>query len=314
MTTEPSSVEALVLRRAQEGSVLPRLQAGASPQRLLTTLLAEHWLDAPGALPMSALISLLGEFRITETSARATANRLVKRGVLATGKSGRQAYLRLSDVGREDSRQKTAAIVGFGAERQDWDGQWTVAAFSIPEDQRHVRHRIRSYLRWLGFAPLFDGLWVSAHGSADALEPIFEAAGVRNLTVLRATEAGGGSPLTAWDLAEVAGAYRAFIAAHQELAGRTAAGDVSPSAALAARVEIFEAWRSFPGLDPDLPAKLLPPDWPRAEARALFAELYDGLGPLAELRFRQIVGLHDEALADLAAHHTTADWPVAVTG
>ena len=299
-------MEALVLRRAEEGSVLPRLQAGASPQRLLTTLLAEHWLDAPSALPMSALIALLAEFGITETSARATANRLVKRGVLETERSGRQAYLRLTDVGREDSRQKTAAIVRFGAERRDWDGLWTVAAFSIPEDQRHVRHRVRSYLRWLGFAPLFDGLWVSPHAEPDALEPIFRAAGVENLTVLRATEAGGNSPLTAWDVAEVAQAYRSFVEAFGELRDRLAAGDVTPSAALAARVQVFEAWRAFPGLDPDLPDKLLPDDWPRAEARTLFAALYDGLGPLAELRFRQIVAAHDEELAAVAAHHTTA--------
>jgi phenylacetic acid degradation operon negative regulatory protein len=255
---------------------------------------------------MSALIGLLAEFGITETSARATANRLVKRGVLETERSGRQAYLRLTDVGREDSRQKTAAIVRFGAERRDWNGLWTVAAFSIPEDQRHVRHRVRSYLRWLGFAPLFDGLWVSPHAEPDALEPIFRAAGVENLTVLCATEAGGNSPLAAWDVAEVAQAYRSFGTAHGELRAHLSAGDVTPSAALAARVEVFEAWRAFPGLDPDLPDKLLPDDWPRAEARALFSALYDGLGPLAELRFRQILAAHDEELAALAAHHTTA--------
>lgn len=311
---EPSSVEALVLRRAEEGSVLPRMQAGASPQRLLTTLLSEHWLDAPAALPMSALIALLGEFQITETSARATANRLVKRGVLETERSGRQSYLRLADIGREDSRQKMAAIVRFGAERRDWDGQWTVAAFSIPEDQRQVRHRIRSYLRWLGFAPLFDGLWVSPHGRPESLQPIFRAAGVENLSVLRATEAGGCSPLTAWDLAEVTDAYRGFVAEHAELADRLAAGDVSPSTALARRVAIFEAWRAFPGLDPDLPAKLLPDDWPRADARALFTRLYDGLGALAELRFRQIVGAHGDDLERFASHHTSTDWAAVDTG
>lgn len=288
--------------------MLPRLQAGASPQRLLTTLLSEHWLDTSAALPMSALIGLLAEFDITETSARATANRLVKRGVLETERSGRQAYLRLTAIGRDDSHRKTASIIRFGAEHQDWDELWTVAAFSIPEDQRHVRHRVRSYLRWLGFAPLFDGLWVSPHARPDALDAIFSAAGVQNLSVLRASEAGGSSPLTAWDLGEVSEAYRSFIATYQELADRLAAGDVTPSTALAARVHVFEDWRAFPGLDPDLPDKLLPDDWPRAEARALFARLYDGLGLLAELRFRQIIEVHDPGLAALAGHHTTTTW------
>ncbi|MDH6523039.1 phenylacetic acid degradation operon negative regulatory protein [Streptomyces sp. SAI-135] len=308
MSLEKPSLEALVLRRAEEGSVLPRQQTGASPQRLLTTLLGEYWLDSPAALPMSGLIALLAEFGISETSARATANRLVKRGVLAAEKSGRQSYLRLSDSGREDSRQKNASIVRFGSEAQDWDGLWTVAAFSVPEQERHVRHRVRSYLRWLGFAPLFDGLWVSAHADPGSLTPILRAAGVENLTVLRASEAGGASPLRAWDLDDVAASYRQFISDQRETLAQMKAGALPPSAALVHRTKVFDAWRVFPGLDPNLPEKLLPADWPRAQACELFAALFDGLAPLAALRFRQIIEAHDSELAELTAYRTTATW------
>jgi phenylacetic acid degradation operon negative regulatory protein len=305
---ESLSVEALVLRRAEEGSLLPRHRAGSSPQRLLTTLLGEHWLDSPRNLPTSAVIDLLAEFKIPETSARATTNRLVKRGVLEAERAGRIAYLRLTDVGRADIRQKTAAILGFGARGHDWDGLWTLAAFSIPEERRQLRHQVRSYLRWLGFAPLFDGLWVSSHANPGAVEQVLKTAGVQLLSVFRAAEAGGASPLTAWNLDHVVVAYRRFITANQELEPRMSSGDVSPSAALMARVKLFEAWREFLGLDPDLPVKLLPDSWPRAEARALFVSLYDGLGPLAELRFRQILAEHDRGLADLATHHSSVDW------
>ncbi|MEC3998104.1 PaaX family transcriptional regulator C-terminal domain-containing protein [Actinacidiphila sp. DG2A-62] len=308
MSLEKPSLEALVLRRAEEGSVLPRQQTGASPQRLLTTLLGEYWLDNTAALPMSGLIALLAEFGISETSARATANRLVKRGVLAAEKSGRQSYLRLSDEGREDSRQKTASIMRFGARSQEWDGVWTVAAFSVPEQERHVRHRVRSYLRWLGFAPLFDGLWVSAHADPGTLGPILRAAGVGNLTVLRATEAGGDSPLRAWDLDDVAASYRRFLADHRESLAQTEAGTVSPSEALVVRTRVFDAWRVFPGLDPSLPDELLPADWPRARARQVFTALYDGLAPLAALRFRQIVAAHDSGLAELTEQRTSEVW------
>lgn len=301
-------MEALVLRRAEEGSVLPRQQTGASPQRLLTTLLGEYWLDSTAALPMSGLIGLLAEFGISETSARATANRLVKRGVLAAEKAGRQSYLRLSDVGREDSRQKNASIIRFGTQFQDWDGIWTVAAFSVPEQERHVRHRVRSYLRWLGFAPLFDGVWVSAHADPGKLEPILRAAGVENLTVLRASESAGHSPLRAWDLDDVAASYRKFLAAHKESLAQMNAGTVSPSDALVIRTKVFDAWRVFPGLDPGLPDELLPADWPRGQARQLFTELYDGLAPLAALRFRQIIAVHDDSLAELTEQRTTDVW------
>lgn len=308
MSLEKSPFEALVLRRAEEGDVLPRQQTGASPQRLLTTLLGEYWLDNTAALPMSGIVGLLAEFGISETSARATANRLVKRGVLAAGKSGRQSYLRLSDNGREDSRQKTASIVNFGAETRDWDGLWTVVAFSVPEQERHVRHRVRSYLRWLGFAPLFDGLWVSAHADPDAVTAILRAADVGSMTVLRASEAGGHSPLKAWVLEDVAASYRHFLIEQEKTLARVKAGTVSPSDALVMRTKVFDAWRVFPGLDPSLPDKLLPPDWPRAQAREMFTALYDGLAPLAALRFQQIIAVHNSDLAELTERRTTATW------
>ena len=41
----------------------------------------------------------------------------------------------------------------------------------------------------------------------------------------------------------------------------------------------------------------MPADWPGADARRLFEELYDGLGPLAALRVAQHISTHDAALA-----------------
>jgi phenylacetic acid degradation operon negative regulatory protein len=86
------------------------------------------------------------------------------------------------------------------------------------------------------------------------------------------------------------------------------AGTVSPSDALVIRTKVFDAWRIFPGLDPGLPDELLPADWPRAQARQLFTELYDGLAPLAALRFRQIIAVHDDSLAELTEQRTTDVW------
>jgi hypothetical protein len=70
----------------------------------------------------------------------------------------------------------------------------------------------------------------------------------------------------------------------------------------------LDAWRVFAGLDPSLPDKLLPANWPRAQAREVFTALYDGLAPLAALRFQQIIAVHDDALAELTERRTTAVW------
>jgi phenylacetic acid degradation operon negative regulatory protein len=66
---------------------------------------------------------------------------------------------------------------------------------------------------------------------------------------------------------------------------------------------LMDAWRRFPGLDPELPEALLPQPWPRARARTLFTELYDELAWLAEQRVKQVVGQFDKELADLVLGH-----------
>jgi phenylacetic acid degradation operon negative regulatory protein len=64
-------------------------------------------------------------------------------------------------------------------------------------------------------------------------------------------------------------------------------------------------WRQFPNLDPELPEDALPGGWPRRAAQAIFADVYDALGPLAEMRFQQIVAEHVPELARHARHFTT---------
>src|SRR4051794_9009347 len=64
--------------------------------------------------------------------------------------------------------------------------------------------------------------------------------------------------------------------------------------------------RDFPEADPDLLKQLLPPEWSRPRARRCFVEIYDLLGPLAELRFRQIVAESHPELAAHVSHHDSA--------
>ena len=61
----------------------------------------------------------------------------------------------------------------------------------------------------------------------------------------------------------------------------------------------------LPHLDPELPDRLLPPAWPRRLARRIFAEVYNGLGSLAEVRVRQVVSRYAPGLTGFVRHHTT---------
>ncbi|SER24277.1 PaaX family transcriptional regulator [Lentzea albida] len=286
---------------------LPRMQSGGSPQHLLLTLIGDYWYGQQAPLPSAALVELLGEFGITEISARAALSRLSRRGLLELSRAGRHTSYALSPRAAQVLEDGLRQIVAFGATEEAWTGLWTIAVFSVPEEQRDLRHALRSRLAWLGFESLFDGVWVSPHDRVAAITDVLSELGIDSATVLRAEVADGsplgGHPITAWDLDELHDRYAALIDEYSAVRRRLAGGRIGTAEALVVRTALMDAWRRFPGLDPELPMSLLPQPWPRARARALFRELYDELALLAEQRVKQVVGRYDEDVAALVRGH-----------
>lgn len=289
---------------------LPRLQAGSNPQHLVLGLFTDYWFGNTEPLPSAALVTLLEEFDVTTASARAAINRLAKRGLLVPSKRGRQTFYGLSPDATTTLTQTQRRVADFGATDRTWDGSWTTVIFSLPDGQHDLRYIVRSRLRWLGFAPLYDGVWVSAGADEAQATELFERVGSVKVTILRSSlafSANGGDPLTAWDLEAVSARYAEYIERFTPVLQRVRSGHVGVADALVARTRAKEFWwRELISIDPDLPQELLPAGWPGTEGRRLFVEIYDSLGPLAELRVRQIVGEHDQRLAARVTHLTTS--------
>jgi phenylacetic acid degradation operon negative regulatory protein len=289
------------------GDVSLPTSARLRPQHLLLTLLGDYWYGQREHLPSAALVGLLGEFGVTAASARAALSRLQRRGLLESTRAGRRAYYGLTDRAAAvlvDGRER---ILRFAVEEQAWDGHWTLVCFSVPERERQVRHLLRTRLAWLGFASLYDGVWVSTHRPMDELRRELANLGIdrANIFVGRTMDPDGGL-VEAWDLGWLRQEYVSFIEEFRDLQERMRAGSVGAAEALAVRTRVMDAWRRFPTLDPELPQGLLPAEWPRGEARCLFAELYDSLGPLAVLRVQQVLAPHGSELAATTRFHTTA--------
>jgi len=277
------------------------------PPRLLLTLLGDYWWQRTEPLPSAAIVALLGEFGVSDSAARAALSRLTRTGLLVTSKTGRRTFSRLSARAAAILDDGARRIFSFGAASQPWDGIWSLVAFSIPEDNRATRDALRKQLRWLGFAPLYDGLWVSPRDHAAEVIGHLKDLDITTATAFRATSvpAGGDIPARAWDLDGLRARYECFIAFAGRLRDTTTAGQVAPMDALIARTRVMDEWRAFPALDPDLPAELLPAAWPRARARELFIGCYDLLGPLAARRVRQIITRYSPELAGRAAYHSS---------
>jgi phenylacetic acid degradation operon negative regulatory protein len=164
-----------------------RAVSDAQPRHLLVTLLGDYWWDRAEYLPSAALVGLASEFGVTPAAARAALSRLRRRGLLSSSKTGRRTSYGLTQRARLVLAEGRDRIMAFGRRSEPWDGRWTVAAFSVPEAQRALRHVLRTRLLWLGFAPLYDGMWVSPH---DSVGPALEVLGdlkVERATVMLAT-------------------------------------------------------------------------------------------------------------------------------
>ena len=294
---------------AQDGR-LPRSQVGTNPQHLLITLMGDYWHGRTDPLPSAALVELLAEFDISEPSARAALNRLTKRGLLLTSKRGRNTYYGANPSAIPLLTGTFSRIIAFGThESRAWDGKWTLVAFSVPEAQRQLRHTVRTNLRWLGFAALYDGLWASPWDEQDAVLAKLSELEVGSTTVMRATIDSRSTiqPLSAWDLDALKRKYIEFEEEFSPILEEARRGALTASQALVNRTEVMDSWRNFIGLEPDLPTELLPEDWPRSQMRALFFELHDDLAPVAQARCQQIFAKHAPELATLVTHQTAAD-------
>ncbi len=276
-------------------------------------MLANYWLSGPGQIPSAALVELLEDFDVSVAGGRTTLSRLGKRGLLTSTKRGRRTFYRLSEPSAAVLARRTRELLSFGAEADEWDGLWTCVAFSIPNDRREMRPQLRTALRDLGFAGLYDGLWVSSRPSGPELEAVLaELAEAGSFTILRAsTDASspGVAPHEAFDLVEVRSGYDDFIDAFSPVRDQLRAGGIAPSGALVSRTLLTNAWRRLNRLDPDLPERLVPDGWPRPEARSLFVEIYDALADLAAARFDQVVAGHDPSLQGMVRRFTTDDPP-----
>jgi phenylacetic acid degradation operon negative regulatory protein len=298
-----------------EAPRLPRAQEGARPQHLIITLFGDYWWGREEHLPSAALVALANEFEISSASARAALSRLGRRGLLTSSKIGRRTYYGPTSRTQQVMRDGVERIFSFGVdEGAAWNGTWLLVAFSVPEEQRDIRHALRTRLRWLGFAPLYDGVWVSPGADAADAEAAIRECNVKDASVFEATSiysaSGSGTgahPLSAWNLAELRLAYDEFIDRFEPVYKRVVSGDIRASEALIERTAIMDTWRIFPGLDPNLPAQVLPEGWPRRRAHEIFASVYDSLGPLAEARFRQILSRYAPDMVPLVHHLTTSD-------
>jgi phenylacetic acid degradation operon negative regulatory protein len=254
---------------------------------MLLTILGEYVLSRRG-IWQETLVAALAAVGYKEQAARQAIARSVSEGWLATERHGRRARMLLG--------AETASMLSEGAERiyafgqpWAWDGRWLLVVLRVPEQRRAVRHQIRTQLAWAGFGSLGGGVWISPHvGREREISSIQGSGSGAEMLSFEAELGAIGAPekviAEAWDLEQVAGHYREFLAEFTRLRPRSA------QAMFAAQTAMVHAWRKFPFLDPDLPRRLLPQRWPRERAHDLFHDRHQRWHEQAQVYFDGLEG------------------------
>lgn len=261
------------------------------PQQLIVTIFGLYCRGDVEGIAIADLITLLEDCGVASSAVRSAVSRMKKRGNLTSSRSdGITTYApsrHLEEIFQEGDERI------FNPRRADADDPWLLAAFSVPESQRHLRHRIRSIFTKWGAGTVVPGVWITPLLHAPRIREELEHEGLLDLVDFFQAQLWEGADLKDriplwWDLPALAARYEEFTRAWQPMA--ESVEDLPLPEAFRLYVALLTQWRQLPYHDPGLPLEYLPQPWPAQGAMELMQRLERALAPGAGQRFTEVVG------------------------
>lgn len=259
------------------------------PHNVIFSLYGQYVLPRGEEIWIGSLIQALAALDCSAGAVRALVSRMKRKGLLHSRRSGRHSFYRLSDRGLKEVRW--GGKQAFVPSDSGWDGRWTVVTYSIPEKRRKCRDALRDSLNGLGFGTLAPGTWISPRQLTPEAEGKWrELDAWQFLEVFRAEHLAPSDPGTlvarAWpQLPALADHYRSYVAAYEPALRHFTDKVLDDKACFATRLRSLIDFVAITLADPVLPPALLPQDWARPPAQALFEELQHALARPAERFF-----------------------------
>jgi phenylacetic acid degradation operon negative regulatory protein len=253
------------------------------PRAAMLTLYGDYVRYRGVEIGIGSLIKLLGNFELSEQSVRSAVSRMCQAGLLQVRHNGVRSYYSLTEEGMGLLEEGERRI--FQRKSSNWNGYWSVIVYFIPEEKREARDILRQELRWMGYGPLSTATWISPHDLGKEVEGLAKKLKIMEyVQIFHAKQLEFSNPKTiisrCWDLGRIHKRYANFIAEHRakldDHRERLNNGEnIDPSESFTERFMLIHIYRRLPYLDPDLPEELLPKNWLRSQASAVFYEYHD---------------------------------------
>ncbi|GAA2107394.1 PaaX family transcriptional regulator C-terminal domain-containing protein [Streptomyces synnematoformans] len=256
--------------------------AGLRPQSVMLTFLGNYVLGRDVAVFSGSFIDVFARLGVSEHALRSTLTRMVGRGLLARHRRGRRMYFGLTERSAEILRDGEARVWQRGPVNTDWDGTWTVLAFSLPESWQRQRHDLRARLVWSGFGALGNGMWIAPSGVD--VGPVVDAPELAGRVKVFSGIAQ--PPTDVGQMVRDAFDLDGLVAGYSDFLLRWDMPDPVPDAPddLVRYLRLLTEWLRLVRVDPRLPVQHLPADWPAARAQDVVHQLRGRFeGPAREI-------------------------------
>ena len=245
---------------------------GAS-QEFVMTLLAIFGRQHGRPLWSGGLVRLLNEAGYSTLAARAALNRLVGRDLLERVRQGRLVSYDITPRCAELLAEGDRRLFTLG-DHTEWDGTWTTVWHALPESQSLERNRLARRLRFLGFRPVQDSIWLSPNTRDREVHSVAVSIGVADQIGVLVGTSPADLPIDhlaerTWDVQGLCAQYEQFAAEYADSPPDTPNAPATDQDAFLIRARAAYDFRQFAFLDPEVPDRLLPnPSARRAAAEA----------------------------------------------
>ncbi|WP_269044966.1 PaaX family transcriptional regulator [Paenarthrobacter sp. Z7-10] len=274
--------------------------------QLIITVYGLYCRGAGASLPVSVLISMLGDLGFDAPGVRSAVSRLKAKGVLRSVKSGNGARYELSPSVAGMFLEGDERIFASHPSRAD-DG-WVLAIFSVPESMRNRRHQLRTVLAGFGFGSMASGAWIAPAAALDRTMKRLAALELDQFVDFFRGDPAADGDLRGkvdrwWNLSALDEQFAQFLDSYGGAVKHwTARIGTDPGRALAEStaelkrdafrfyLPMLTVWRRFPFQDPGLPLEYLPEYWKGPAAQAAFLQIHRLLAPLAAAHAEALMG------------------------